>query len=126
MATAPENAGVPTASIDSIGRAADDALRDVDVVNHEIEHDVHVGAPFFEGCESLTLDEARAGEFALRGDDHRIEAFEMTDLQDTFRTIGERDQFAGLLDGLGDRLLDKHARPRAENRRQPRNVRASW
>ena len=50
--------GTPTASI-ADHRRIDDRQDDVEVVNHQIEHDVDVEAAFRERAEPVDLDEPR-------------------------------------------------------------------
>ena len=83
-------------------------------MDHEIEHHIDIRAALFERREALALDEACAGELGLGGDDRRVEAFEMPDLQDPPAARRDRDQLARLRDGLGDGLLDQHMRARLE------------
>ena len=47
-------------------------------------------------------------QFAGDGEDHRIEPLEVADLQHATLLGGDRDQFARLLRGRRDRLLDQH------------------
>ena len=75
--------------IDALDRRADQLLDQVDVVDHEIEHDAHVGAAQLERREPVRLDEAQLLQAACRGQDRRIEAFEVTDLQRA--VVGTRD-----------------------------------
>ncbi len=68
------------ASIDAIGES-DDGLHDVDVVDHQIQHDVHIGAALLVRRESMTLDEAWRFQMRLGGEDRRVETLEMPDLE---------------------------------------------
>jgi hypothetical protein len=56
----------------------------------------------------MRLDEARRTEHAFQGEDRRVEALEVADLQDATAAPGGLDQGARLLRRLGDRLLDQH------------------
>ena len=58
-------------------------------MNHEIEHDAHVGATQLERREPVRLDEAQLLQAACGSQDRRIEAFEVTDLQRA--AVGTRD-----------------------------------
>ncbi len=45
--------------IDALNRCADDRLYDVDVVDHQIQDDVHVCATLAIGSEAVAFDETR-------------------------------------------------------------------
>ena len=122
MSISSENTGVPTASMVAIG-APHDGLHDVDVVDHEIEHHVHVRAALAVGREAVALDEARRVQIRLGGQDRCVEALEMPDLQDAPGMGGKRDQLARLGGRLGDRLLDQHVRAGGEEVACDREVR---
>ena len=91
-------------------RAADDHLHQIDIVNHQVEHHVHVGAALLERRQAMALDEARPRQQRLGRQDRRIEALQMTDLQHPALLPRGCDQPLGLRGGLGDRLLDQHVR----------------
>jgi hypothetical protein len=57
MSISPENTGVPIASMRSTG--CHDHLHQVDVVDHQVEHDIDVGAALLERRQAVALDEAR-------------------------------------------------------------------
>src|SRR6516225_7633236 len=71
-----------TNGIDRLDRGAYDGLHDVDVVNHQIEDHIHVGAALAIRGEAMTLDEARRAQVGFGGEDCGVEALEMTYLQD--------------------------------------------
>ena len=77
-------------------------------MDHQVEHDVDVGAARLERREAMRLDETRRAELALERDDGRIEAFEVTDLQHATHARGRRHELARLVERLGDRLFDEH------------------
>ena len=81
MSRPEEKTEVPTASIETMGDA-DQALDQVDVVDHQVEHDVDVGAALAERREPMGLDEARRAQRAGERQDRRIESLEVADLQD--------------------------------------------
>ena len=58
MSTRPVSTGTPTASIDS---TSDRHQRqdDVEVVDHQVEHDVDVEAALGKGAQAMHLDEPR-------------------------------------------------------------------
>ena len=55
---------------------------DFQIVDHEIEHDADVGAAIWIRRKAMRFDEARMGQPRLERAQHRIEALDMTDLQD--------------------------------------------
>ena len=67
--------------VDAFDRRADQLLDQVDVVDHQIEHDAHVGAALLERREPMRFDEARLLQAACRGEDRGIETLEVADLQ---------------------------------------------
>ena len=57
--------------VDALDRRADQLLDQIDVVNHQIEHDAHVGAAQLEWREPVRLDEAQLLQPAGGGEDRR-------------------------------------------------------
>ena len=82
--------------IDARDRRADDRLHDVDVVNHEVEHDIDVGAALPIRREPVALNEPRRVQIRLRGQDRGVEALEMPDLEDPLLPRRELDQLRAL------------------------------
>ena len=87
---------------------------DVEVVDHEVQHDVDVGAALGERREAVTLDEARLADDAVERADRRVEALEMADLQHAPAADGELEQRLALVHRRGERLLDQHVDPGVE------------
>src|SRR5690606_4263117 len=94
--------------IDTHDRSADKLLNQVYVVNHQIEHDAHIAAALLERREPMRLDEARCFELPHCGDDGRIEALQVPDLQHATTSLRGRDQLLRFRDGGCDRFLDEH------------------
>src|SRR5262249_38337615 len=85
----------------------DHAQDDVEVVNHQIEDDIDVGAALAEGRQAVTLDETRLRENAGKRADGRIEAFEVPDLQNALVPFGHLDQALPVGNRLGHWLFDQ-------------------
>ena len=105
-----------TDSIDALDGCADQLLDEVDVVDHEIEHDADVGAAQLERREPVRLDEAQLLQTAGRGQDRRIETFEVADLQRAVVNTRDVDELARLGNGGRDGLLDEHVNAVPEQR----------
>ena len=93
-------------------RGADEMEDDVEVVDHQIEDDVHVRAAFEEGVEAVGFDEEGRSHHGPEGRDGRIEPLDEADLEDQPLCPGEGDQFIRLGKRRGDRFFqqDVHAR----------------
>ncbi len=65
---------------------------DVQIVNHQVEHDVHVEAARAELAHAVDFEEKRGGHDLGQGHDGRVKAFQVTDLQDASGTFGGFDQ----------------------------------
>ena len=70
--------GTPTASIDShVG--PHERQDDVEIVNHQVEHDVDVEAAIRERAQPMHLDEARRRDQRQHGRDGRVVSFRVPD-----------------------------------------------
>ena len=98
---------MPIASIDG-DRRIDDRLHDVDVVDHQVQDDVHVRAALAVRRQPVAFDEARPRQVRLGRQNGRVEALEMAHLQDALLAPGQLDERGRLFLRLGDRLLDQH------------------
>jgi hypothetical protein len=78
--------------VDRFDRRTDQALDQVDVVDHQVEHDVDVGAAFLERRQAMRLDELRRAQRARQREDRRVEALEVAHLQHAPGPGGKRDQ----------------------------------
>jgi hypothetical protein len=78
--------------IDPLERLPDQQLDQVDVVDHQIQDHVDVGAARRERREPVRLDEQRLLQDVLERDQRGIEALEVADLEDPLLPLGERDQ----------------------------------
>jgi len=76
-------------------------------MNHEIEDDVHVRAPFEERVEAMGLDKQWLLDDFCQGDYGGIEPFYKAYLQDRMIPPGGVDQFISFREGDGDWLFHK-------------------
>src|SRR5262249_58664891 len=84
--------------LDALERRIHYAEDDVEVVDHEVEDDVDLGAAFGERRQAMALDETRLGENAGQRTDGRIEALEVADLQYAAVRRGQRHQSTALVE----------------------------
>ena len=117
-----ERIGTPTARISTTGRP-DEVERDVEVVDEEVEDDVHVEGARDEDAEAVRLDELHVRDERPDGRDGRVEALDVPDLQDAPLLPRERDETVRLGERRRDRLLD-HDVGAAERAAPPRRPRA--
>ena len=83
----------------------------IEVVDHQVENDVHVERTRREDAEPVHLEEHGLGE-QRNGRAHRgIEALQMAGLGDAAVVAGERDQFIGFGNAGRQRLLDQDIDP---------------
>ena len=98
--------GTPTASID-VDLRLDQRQDDVEVVNHQVEHDVDVEAALGKRAEPMDLDEPRRRDERQHGGDRRVVALGVADGQRRARRRGRGDQRVG----LGERCAPSASRP---------------
>ncbi len=66
---------------DPQNRRAHQADNDIDVVNHQIQDHIDIGAALDERRQAVTFDELRILDDAFEAANRRIEPFQMADLQ---------------------------------------------
>ena len=108
----------PAARI-SFGRPPDELEHHLEVVDHQVPNDVHVGAPPGEGAEPVHLDEPRLREHPERRLDGRVVALDVPDLDDAPAGARDRQEAVRLGEGRGHRLLDQDVPPALEEKRRP-------
>jgi hypothetical protein len=86
---------------------ADQRPHEIDVVNHQIEHDGHVRAARVERREPVALDEPSFLDMRKRRANRTIEPLHVPRLDERARFRGDREQFIGLGQRCRDRLLDQ-------------------
>ena len=93
--------------LDALDAVVHHAQDHVEVVDHQVEDDVDIGAALAERRQAVALDEARPGDDAGQGADRRVEALEVPDLQDAPARVRRIDQRLPLRDRDGHRLFDQ-------------------
>ena len=123
MSTRGVSTGTPTASTLSTSDG-DEALDDVEIVDHEIADHVDVGAAVDERCEAVALEEARLGDHGWRRAERRVEALEVPDLQDAAARVGGANERLTLRGGRRERLFDQDVDAGGEEIAADRGMRA--
>ena len=80
---------------------------DVEVVDHEVEHDIDVERARGKDAEAVRLEEHRFVESGERCGDGGVEALEVADLDDALVLRGEREDVIGLGECCGEGLFDE-------------------
>jgi len=81
---------------------------DVEIVDHQIEDDVHIKRTRREDAEAMYLKKHRLREEWKRSADRGIEALEMTDLRNPLVNGRQLDKFVGVSESCGQRFLDQY------------------
>ena len=97
-------------------RRAVHGLQDLQVVDHQVENDVHVETARRERAQALDFDEARAGAGIEQRLDGRVVELDMPHGKDPVMGLGGGDQGVGLRQGRGDRLLHQQVHAAFEQR----------
>ncbi len=79
---------------------------DIDVMNHQVEHDIDIGGARVEWRQPVRLDEGRGLQGIAQVDQRGIETFEVTDLDQQVIRQCQFDQVIGFIHGDRNRLLD--------------------
>ena len=86
----------------------DELQNDVQIVNHQIQNDIHIRAPFKERMQAVHFDEDRTGNDLFQRHDGRIEAFHKTDLENEAVFFCQRNQVVRFFEGRAEGLFDQH------------------
>src|SRR5437868_1183260 len=89
----------------------DQGEEQVDVVNHQIEHDGDVGAARAERRQPFAVDEPRSLDVRQRGAYRAIEPLDVTDLNQHSLLAGEIEECICLFESCRDRLFDEDVLP---------------
>ncbi len=100
-----------TGGADLFERGAGEGEDDIEVVDHQIEHDVHIEAAQCEYAHAVNFEKQGEGCQALEREDGGVEAFEMADLEDSVVARGGFDQAVGFGQGGRDGFFDEHVEP---------------
>src|SRR4029077_12996988 len=80
----------------------------VEVVDHQVEHHVDVGAALGERRQPMAFDEARRLENRTQVHNCGIKAFEMADLEDSATALGDDLEVARLFERRCHRLFKQY------------------
>ena len=76
-------------------------------MNHQVQHNGNIGATGIEQGQTMGFDEPGRLDMGFRGNEGRVEAFHMSNLDLNSSLLSKKNQLGGLL-GRGDnRFLDK-------------------
>src|SRR5205085_3108326 len=84
--------------------AADEPEHDVEVVDHQVEHDVNIERARGELADAVNLEVDGVSDVRAQGDERRVEAFEVADHQSGFAPPGGGDHPVGLFERARDGL----------------------
>ena len=104
-------------------RAAGQPQHQVEIVNHQVEHDRDIGAPRLERREPLALDVPRPVEIGLRGAKGAIVALDVPHLELHLAPRRRGDEGIGLGDRGREWLLHQHRHAAPECPKAHRRVR---
>src|SRR5271169_171427 len=97
-----------TGGADLLDLARCQAEQNIEVVDHQVEHDVDIEASRTEDAETVNFEkEGKAGDF-LQRNDGRIEALEMSHLEDAAVGVGCLDELIGRSEILRDGLFNEY------------------
>jgi hypothetical protein len=96
---------------------------EIEIVNHQIEHNRHIGSTWVERRQPIALNEPRTVDERHRGAHGAIETLHVTDLQHHTGRLRERNQFVRFRQGYGERLLDEDVLAGTQCARRDREVR---
>ena len=121
MSSCPPKTAAPTAETAFTGDPTS-ASRQVEVVDHQVEHRADVDGPAGERPVPLGLDELRADRPFDQFLEGRVEPLDVPDLEGHARAIGQGDEIVGLGHRAADRLLDQDGHAGLEEGRGHRVV----
>ncbi len=102
--------------LDRLHGRAHEMEDDLEIVNHEIEHDADIGAAIRIRGEAMRLDETRMREPFFERAQDGIEALDVADLEDEVTLGGQTRQRGGVVGVFRDRFLDQEMLPGFEQR----------
>ena len=104
---------MPAARISS-GSVAGEPEHQVHVVDHQVQHHIHIQAPRTEQVHTVDLEEQRQCDALFQGQNGGVEALQVSHLEDSAGAPGSLDQPVGGGQIDGDRLLHQHIDPRGK------------
>jgi hypothetical protein len=109
-----------TDGVQIVDMTANERTDEIDVVNHEIQHDGHISAARVERGKPVALDEARCINERKRAANGAIEPLDVPRLNQCAGAFGDSEQIVGLVQCRGDRLLNHHVDAALERRLRDR------
>ena len=86
----------------------DEPLHDIEIVNHQIEHDVDVERTRGELAHAMNLEIDGLADVWSQRDHRGIETFEMSDLKNRVTAFGGFDHAIGFFERSRDRFFNEH------------------
>src|SRR5947209_8833345 len=99
---------------------------DLEIVNHQIEHDADVGAAIWIRRESMRFDETRMRQSRLERAQDRIESLDVTNLKDQLIPRGQFRQLGRVRGIFRDRFLDQQMFATLQKRKRNCMVEVRW
>ena len=96
--------------MDLADRGRNEPQDNVDIVDHQVHDHTDVQRTVREFVQTVAFDEQGIAREMFDRLEGRVEAFDVADLELPFFLSGEVDEFLRLLNGRGDRFLDKNMR----------------
>src|SRR5690348_13392014 len=93
---------------------------DFEIMDHEIQNDTNVCAAFRIRAEPMRFNKPRVRQISFKSAQNRIEALDMTYLQNQLIASSRVSQFRSMRSVVGDWLFHEHVFAIGEKR--PRNV----
>ena len=96
-------------------RRIDEREQDIEVVDHDVVHDVDIEAARRKNAEAMDFEKHWARDDFSDGDDGGIEAFDVADLKNPAVTLCGGDECVGFIERCGDGLFDQHVNSGCED-----------
>src|SRR4029079_16050593 len=93
--------------LDPLGFAGIEGQHHIEIVDHEIENHIHVGASSAEAAQAVAFDKDRPTDVRTHALHDRIEAFAVSDLKPASALRRKLDQLARLAGSYCDGLFDE-------------------
>ncbi len=94
-----------TCGADLLGHNAYQVQHDIQIVNHQVQHYVHIQAARAEQAQAMNLEEQREPDHIFQCRNGWIEALQMPDLQDASMAGSGFDQTLGRSEVMSDWLF---------------------
>lgn len=107
-------------------RGVGEAEHDVEIVDHQVEHDIDVKRARGEDAQAVRLKKHRGIQQRANCGDGGVEALEVADLEDALGGCGEGGELAGFVEGGGDGFFNQDIDASAEELLRDFEVEAGW